>query len=527
MTKIIGFLITKEENIPDIDFFDAGLNIITVKHNAYNIYLWGIGTIGEYIIENKYSLSFPLHANLLDRNILISFNNEEIIVENDWLGSIPVFYNIKENIISTLSNLCIKDKTIHPEGLSNFCEYGYSLFEQTMFKDIKFMRFYSKLIISEKIEIEYKKDPALDSSFLDYSSTEEEVISLMKEYVSSVENKIEGEIVLPTSGGYDSRLLNYLVTDKSKIRSFTYGISKNQSQSTEVIYAKKISKMYNTKWEQIELKKFHNYIDKWVNIYGISTHLHGMYHIEFYTEIVKNNNFDNASFLSGIGGDWWNGKIVMPDVFSFNEIGKIAHFNGMNLDIHYLKVKKRDDEDLKKFFEDNSFLLSSKYKNIVMARLKFLLISYLLEIPEYFGLPAWTPFLNYDIVKATLNIPEERRKEIIWQKDFFKRVNLNLEEMGLDASKNNNLNYEIAKKTEFKLINIELMKVYIDEKRLTYINRTLSKLTKYEALKHSLLSIYIIGGVLRRLGLKKDYINALYEYYVIKVIEKGITYNAE
>jgi hypothetical protein len=250
-----------------------------------------------------------------------------------------------------------------------------------------------------------------------------------------------------------------------------------------------------------------------------------MYHIEFYTEIVKNNNFDKASFLSGIGGDWWNGKIVMPDVFSFNEIGKIAHFNGMNLDIHYLKVKKRDDEDLKNFLENNSFLLSSKYKNIVMARLKFLLISYLIEIPEYFGLPAWTPFLNYDIVKATLNIPEERRKEIIWQKDFFKRVNLNLEEMGLDASKNNNLNYEIAKKTEFEPINIELMKVYIDEKRLTYINHILSKLTRYEALKHSLLSIYIIGGVLRRLGLKKDYINALYEYYVIKVIEKGITYN--
>ena len=45
-----------------------------------------------------------------DRNILISFENDKIIVENDWLGSIPIFYNQKENIISTLSNFCLKDK---------------------------------------------------------------------------------------------------------------------------------------------------------------------------------------------------------------------------------------------------------------------------------------------------------------------------------------------------------------------------------------------------------------------------------
>jgi hypothetical protein len=524
MTKIIGFLITKEDNIPDIDFFDVGLNIVTVKHNGYNIYLWGVGKVGEYIIEEKYSLSFPLHASLLDRNILISFNNEEIIVENDWLGSIPVFYNIKENIVSTLSNLCIKDKTIHPEGLSNFCEYGYSLFEQTMFEDIKFMRFYSKLIISDKIEVYYKKDPVLEPSFLKYSSSEEEVIQLMEEYVASVENRIDGEIILPTSGGYDSRLLNYLVRDKSKIRSFTYGISRDQSQSTEVIYAKKISEIYNTKWEQIELKKFHDYIDKWVDIYGISTHLHGMYHIEFYQKIFQSNDLSNASFLSGIGGDWWNGKIVMPNVLSFREIEKIAYFNGMNLDIRYLKVKKRDDEDLKKFFEDNAFLLSSKYKNIVMARLKFLLISYLLEVPEYFGLPAWTPFLNYEIVKATLNLPEGRRKEVIWQKDFFKKVGLNLEEMGLKSNKSNNLNYEITQTSNLEPINVELMKHYIDERRLIEINRVLSKLTRYEAIKHYLLSLYKIGGALRRLGVK-GYLNTLYDYYVIKVIEKGLTYN--
>ncbi len=92
MTKIIGFLITKENKQPKIDFFDVGIKIVTIKHNDYFIFLWGIGDIEKYKIDNKYSLSFPLNNTLLDRNILISFKDDKIIVENDWLGSIPVFY---------------------------------------------------------------------------------------------------------------------------------------------------------------------------------------------------------------------------------------------------------------------------------------------------------------------------------------------------------------------------------------------------------------------------------------------------
>jgi hypothetical protein len=61
MTKIIGFLITKENKIPKIDFFDVGLKIVSLKHKQYNIYLWGIGDILNYKIDDKYSLSFPLH----------------------------------------------------------------------------------------------------------------------------------------------------------------------------------------------------------------------------------------------------------------------------------------------------------------------------------------------------------------------------------------------------------------------------------------------------------------------------------
>jgi len=100
MTKIIGFLVTKEKKELDIDFFESGLTTIKLFHSGYYVYLWGIGDIETYKVDDKYSLSFPLHSSLLDRNILISFDDSSITVQNDWLGSIPVFYNQKELIVS-------------------------------------------------------------------------------------------------------------------------------------------------------------------------------------------------------------------------------------------------------------------------------------------------------------------------------------------------------------------------------------------------------------------------------------------
>ena len=322
--KLIGFILTTEKIKPRIDTFNVGLNLFTIKHNNFHIYLWGTGLIENYKINGKYSLSFPLNNSLLDRNILISIEGNEIIVENDWLGSIPVFYNPKEKIVSTISNFCLKDKKIHDEGLSNFCEFGYSVFEQTVFEDVKFMRYYSKLIVSdENIKIEYKKDPVSEKSFLEKESNENDVINLMQDYVSRIESQIDGDIVLPTSGGYDSRLLNYLVKDKSRIRSFTYGLSKDQTKSSEVVHAKKNSEIFSTKWEQIELKNYPKYISKWFSIYGFSTHLHGMYHIEFYFKILEKYKFKNPSFLSGIFGDIWAGNIKYEKISDHIDLIKL------------------------------------------------------------------------------------------------------------------------------------------------------------------------------------------------------------
>ena len=375
MTKIIGFLVTKEKKELDIDFFKSGLSTIELFHSGYYVYLWGIGDIETYKIDDKYSLSFPLHNSLLDRNILISFDDSSITVQNDWLGSIPVFYNQKELIVSTLSNFCIKNKTVHDEGLANFCEFGYSVFGQTMLEDVKFMSYNSDLIISNnKIKIQNRNDPLMDKDLFSSETTTEDVVHLMREYIQQIEDSIEGEIVLPTSGGYDSRILNYFIKDKSRIRSFTYGTSSDQSKSTEVVHAKKISEIYNTQWEQIELRNFYEYLDQWVELYGISTHTHGMYHIEFYTKIFEKYKFKQPTFLSGIFGDIWAGSINYEDINSFQDIIKLGYTHGLNLDLQFLNYKSKNRIKEKFFLNNKDFLENDKTKAVFTIRMKLMLI---------------------------------------------------------------------------------------------------------------------------------------------------------
>ena len=53
-----------------------------------------------------------------------------------------------------------------------------------MFNNVKFMKYFSKLTKSDDISIEYKKDSVLDDLFLEKTSTEDECVNLMQEYIS-------------------------------------------------------------------------------------------------------------------------------------------------------------------------------------------------------------------------------------------------------------------------------------------------------------------------------------------------------
>ncbi|MBN1252134.1 MAG: hypothetical protein JXR51_06400 [Bacteroidales bacterium] len=525
MSKIIGFTISKNKiSHSDIDVFNVGLSKLEYSKNGFNIYLWGIGDLKEF--ENKYkiSLSFPKNESLLDRNVLINFENNKITIENDWLASIPVFYNKKDLIVSTLSLKCLTDKTIDQEGLQNFMEFGYSVFEHTMFSSVKFLRFYSKLAISDfKFEIEYKKDPIIEEFGKNNIVDEEEVISEIDLYLSDIENNTKGKIIIPTSGGYDSRLLNYFVKDKSRVRSFTYGGSKNQAKSKEVYYAEKLSEILNTKWQHIKLDDYFKYFNDWFKTFGFSTHLHGMYHIDFFKKIRKSEKFDKSVFLlSGIVGDAWAGKNYKFEINTHKDIYKLGLSHGVNLNLKYSKLNV--DENIKKdFFKNNkNEIQNSGLQTITFIRIKMILLSYLMQLPEYFGFISYTPFLNFNIVTKMFKISGKRRENRKWQTDFFVKNNIDLNSMNLNGTNSNTLDIDTFKISKFELIETENLEKYIDKKQLQKINSKIKKISFIDNFKNMLLTTPKIKGVCQLLGIKSNTRQAIFEYYIIKAIEKSI-----
>jgi hypothetical protein len=375
--------------------------------------------------------------------------------KQDWLGSSPVFYNTKTLKVSKNINDVIDYSNIelHHEGFNNYLDFGYSIFEQSPIKNVKFMRYSSILHIYDDntLEVEYLPDPV--DSWFGKVTKEHDVLDLLKEKISLWEKSVQGEIVLPLSGGFDSRLLASMITDKSRLRCFTYGISPHQNESFEVVYAMEVAKRLHLNWKQIELGDFHAYITDWYNLYGVSTHAHGMYHIEFYKKIL--GDYSGAmNYMSGIIGDAWAGNIQKQNINSCRDITKLGYTHGMAASSEY-SLLSHDDINLSSFYESNKEKLQFDFYQIITTiRLKIILISLLVTVPQSFGFSVFAPYLDMEIALSMLCLPAERRRDRIWQRDYFKKNNLAIQKR-VNISRYNTLDLYANTKIKLPVLNYD------------------------------------------------------------------------
>jgi hypothetical protein len=526
MNKVIGFTIShKEIDHGDIDIFNVGLQLLHFKAAGFNVYLWGIGNLKECTINDSYSLSFPLSNNLLDRNILITVLENSIEVENDWLGCIPVFYNKKELIVSTLSLKTFKGKDININGVHSFLRFGYSVYQETAYSDVKYLRYYSKLIVKQNsFDILLKDDPAKNSDWLKHSYDEADVLSSIKAYVNAVEKKVDGSIVLPTSAGFDSRLLNVMVNDKSRVKSYTYGVSQNQSRNKQVVYASKLAKILNTQWKHVEISSFYDLMPQWHKLFGFSVHLHGMFYIAFYKKIIEQNKNNVVSLLSGIIGDVWSGNVINPTIDCFEKLSYLGYTHGLALQPE--KIVNDGYSNEKKFYNHNKeFLNDHRFALVSSMRMKLMLLCHLTQLPEYFGIPVWTPFLDFNIATKILCIPHSRWKGRKWQIDYFKQNKVWLEEMNLSYTKNNRVNFIGASNYKFEPIDPECLNGVVSPEDIDKINNILKKQTPKHIFMNKVMTTPVVKVMLGKLGVKDKYMQAVNEYNVIKAIDMSFKDN--
>lgn len=358
----------------------------------------------------------------------MSVHGHRILHETNWLGTNLVFYNLRTKSWSPNITKVIDQTNLRfcKEGLLNYLQNGFVMFGLTPVEDVFYTLPNTTLTFNESGNFHLINNPDPLLPLIDGGpSSAYELECLLENWFNDFNKDVcqsGANVILPLSGGLDSRMLASYLKGKKYVHTFTYGISMNQKRSYEVGLAKKAAKKLQLNWNQIHLSSFHDFLDDNYDIYGVSTHAHSMYHFEFYKkllEIIQKPIRTKNIVLQGIYADVWAGSWEFPQqIERAEDLSTLVKHHGI-----YLSGVETNSPTLRaiEYFEQhkNNFI-SEKYRILTAARMKVPLIRHLIETPRYFGLNVVSPFFDPRIVACMLNLPSEERRNRKWQREFIK-----------------------------------------------------------------------------------------------------------
>jgi asparagine synthetase B (glutamine-hydrolysing) len=349
-----------------------------------------------------------------------------VLHETDWLGVNFVFYNPISGKWGRGLNEVVDFKCLQfsDEGLQYYLNNGFMMYGLTPLKDIYYTLPNTSLVTnnSGNLQVIDHLDPLIH--MIQDESTVEELLQLLNDWFVKFDQEISTsrkQVILPLSGGLDSRMLASFLQNKEYVSAYTYGISLNQKNSYEVKLANIAANKMNIKWRHIELGQFHNYLDENFLTYNVSSHAHSMYHFEFFSKILENRLLEAKSVvISGIYGDLWAGSWRFPHPIAHSgDLSTLVLHHGMKLSNAEIRVPQV--QELSYYNKHREILNNEKFRILAAARIKVPVIRHLIETPNKFGLEVVSPFLDPKIVACMLNLPREDRQDRRWQKHFIER----------------------------------------------------------------------------------------------------------
>jgi len=174
-----------------------------------------------------------------------------------------------------------------------------------------------------------------------------------------------------------------------------------------------------------------------------------MYHFEFHNRILSCVKGGNP-LLSGALGDVWAGSTPPQVLESCHQLNRLGYTHGLNGDIRQ-SVYTLESASREAFWEEHrEKLADERYQVIFTQRFKMILMCFLLSVPAFLGFKSWSPFFDIDVCMAMLNLPAERRRGRIWQKDFFRKCGLDFKSMNLKSSEQNTLELQAMRRIPVK-----------------------------------------------------------------------------
>ncbi|WP_293933040.1 hypothetical protein [Sphingobacterium sp. UBA6645] len=444
----------------------------------------------------------------------------DFVAQGNWVGYQTVFYHEKTGAYGLDINDVIDygNLEIDQEGLAAYLDFGYSVFGHTPVKHVKFLLPNQRLYLEDGKPVVRERADAIAAE-LGKETHEDDVFQLIHHRVNNWANGFSENILIPTSGGFDSRLMNVLIDDKSRIHAYTYGTSFNQGASRESVYAGLLSERLGTQWDRIPLGQFNVYMDDWYDQFGPAVAASGTYHMEFYEKIRAKENQAKLGLLSGIIGDAWAGAVKVPEITSASQYRTLGYTHGMSADsklamnVDYTGIAEtlfdKQKEDLK----------SPDFRIVTAMRTKMMMLQYLIAVPARMGFPGYSPFVEEDIALAMLNLPVERKQDRAWQRDYFRKQNLLFEEEKHKYTYQNSLNYYALLHEQLEPLDASLLRELIKPGYLDWINQRILNIGAKERVFQTLMHTPKVKGVLKLLGARNGLLAAYFAYITIKPIE--------
>lgn len=357
-----------------------------------------------------------------------------------WLG-LPTIYYREGDLAASTSIWDLFDPAeveFDHDGLSAYLRFGYAVFGRTPIRGVRFLQ------ANERIETwadgarRVVRDPDPAEAWVGRTGRPERVLEMVRECVRSWEAGCEGPIVLPLSGGYDSRFLLSFIKEPARLRTFTYGLSDDQDRSFEVRYAADLAGRVGAPWRRIPLGFFNHMLDDWHALQGPSTHAHGMYQMEFFRQ-VRRLVGAGRPLLSGLIGDAW-AKMALPDVNAVEDVVRLGYSHGLNADADALHEPPSWKVEAKYFEAAKTWLREPGARVIEAMRLKLILLSYLLRVPEKYDFKPFAPFLDLPIAMEMLTISDDLRNDRVWQQEYFRAKGLMVDDQPPTSDGRNTLN---------------------------------------------------------------------------------------
>ncbi len=279
-----------------------------------------------------------------DRFLKVDIEDNKIRLENDYSGSIPVFYASRNGLV--LSNIepavfhasdgCLED--LDAANVFGFLKFNHFIWDETAWSHIHQTLPDSETIFdarSGKMTSKYLQTVKSSDALVgmeDHRVAEhfyELNADLVKQSMAA-----DDEIILPLSSGYDSRLILAAISENpemaEKTKCFTYGAP----GSIEVHAARALSREANVYWSHIDLPCQFLERDKLSdigNVFGASLHMHGMYQLEFWDEIKAHHGVSDTAvltsgFMTGVPAGQHNGLlgITRPDTSLVKAMGNFS-----------------------------------------------------------------------------------------------------------------------------------------------------------------------------------------------------------